>query len=144
MYECSSLTSMPARTPPSSIDDHLWQEIDEVMGGSAHFRNAHVIQRRGLRPQVMVVVVERRGLPSDENLRRRFGLTIRQSEVARLLAERLSNEEVAQRLGVTVNTARTHCERVLGKLGVRTRNHVREALLDPEYATVGYRGKGAA
>lgn len=135
---------MPSRTSRPSIDDTLWEEIDEAMGGSARFRNALMIRRRGLSPQVMVVVVERQGLPSDENLHRRFGLTSRQAEVARLLADRLSNEEVARRLGITVNTARTHCERVLGKLGVRTRAHVRAALLDPSHATVGSRAKGAA
>jgi DNA-binding CsgD family transcriptional regulator len=144
MYEYHSIASMPARPPSPSIDDTLWEEIDEVMGGSARFKDALMIQRRGLRAQVMVVVVERWGLPSDENLRRRFGLTSRQSEVARLLAERLSNEEMAQRLGITVNTARTHCERVLGKLGVRTRNHVRAALLDPSHATVGNGARGVA
>jgi len=144
MYECHTMASMPTRTHPPSIDDTLWEQIDEAMGGSARFTDALMIRRRGSHPQVMVVVVERRGLPSNENLRRRFGLTSRQSEVARLLAERLSNEEVAEMLGITVNTARTHCERVLGKLGVRTRNHVRAALLDPSYATMSHQRRGAA
>jgi DNA-binding CsgD family transcriptional regulator len=83
---------------------------------------------------IVVVVVERHALPEDEDLRRRFGLTPRESEVARLLADRLSNEEIARRLGISLNTARSHCESVLRKLAIHTRNGVRTALLDPGYA----------
>jgi DNA-binding response OmpR family regulator len=58
---------------------------------------------------------------SDEDLRTRFGLTARQTAVARLLGEGCSNAEIAQRLSVSYFTARNHTEQVLGKLGVGTR-----------------------
>ncbi|HEX2081275.1 MAG TPA: DNA-binding response regulator [Longimicrobium sp.] len=58
---------------------------------------------------------------SDEALRERFGLTARQTEVVRLLAEGCSNAEIASRLEMSYYTARNHTEQVLAKLGVSSR-----------------------
>jgi DNA-binding NarL/FixJ family response regulator len=63
----------------------------------------------------------RPGPLSDEALRERYGLTARQTEVARLLAEGCSNAEIASRLEMSYFTARNHTEQVLGKLGVPSR-----------------------
>ena len=51
-------------------------------------------------------------------------LTAREREVAALLAARRTNAEVAAALGVSEHTARHHTERVLRKLGVRSRRDV--------------------
>ncbi len=52
--------------------------------------------------------------------------TPREREVAALLAARRTNAEVAAALGVSAHTARHHVERVMRKLGVRSRRAVSE------------------
>ena len=61
---------------------------------------------------------------SDAELRERFGLTPRELEVARHVAAGLSNQEIAEHLGVSFFTARNHVERLLPKLGVGNRARV--------------------
>lgn len=51
-------------------------------------------------------------------------LTPREREVAALVAEGLTNRQIADRLCVSEGTARTHVERILGKLGVHSRVQV--------------------
>jgi DNA-binding NarL/FixJ family response regulator len=54
--------------------------------------------------------------------RRQDGLTSRQQDVVRLLADGLSNKEIAQALGVTPKTAMHHTAAIYQKLGVRGRS----------------------
>ena len=52
------------------------------------------------------------------------GLTARQSEVAALVAEGLTNRQVAERLGITERSAESHVERIRLRLGFRSRSQV--------------------
>ena len=52
------------------------------------------------------------------------GLTRREHEVAVLLAEGLSNKEIAARLVIAQRTVETHVDHILGKLGMTSRGQV--------------------
>ncbi len=58
------------------------------------------------------------------------GLTLRQAEVALLIAEGCSNPEIAERLGISRFTARNHAEQILARLRVESRWQVARALCD--------------
>lgn len=64
-------------------------------------------------------------------LAERYGLSLRELEVALLLAEGRSNAEIAAAVKVSTHTARHHTQHVLGKLGVRSRS--RAAALISEF-----------
>jgi len=49
------------------------------------------------------------------------GLTEREQEVLRLVAEGLSNKEIAQKLQVTKRTAEFHMSNILKKVGMASR-----------------------
>ena len=80
---------------------------------------------------LVVVVLER--VPSRAELSgrliERYGLTPRESAAATLLARRYSTAEIARTLGISVHTARHHTERVLTKLGVKSRAEAAEKLV---------------
>src|SRR6059036_3004747 len=58
----------------------------------------------------------RRGRPRHPDI-----LTPREWEVRELLRQRLSNEQIAERLGITLDGAKYHVSQILSKLGVGTR-----------------------
>lgn len=57
----------------------------------------------------------------DESKARELQLTPRELEILGLVAEGLSNKEIAQRVFVSENTVKTHVSRVFDKLGARRR-----------------------
>lgn len=82
-------------------------------------------QLLGAEPAVLVTVSASAMEPlSDGTLHAEYGLTAREIQVARLIAEGLSNNEIADRLGVRFFTARNHVERTLAKLRVTSRHRV--------------------
>jgi DNA-binding NarL/FixJ family response regulator len=60
----------------------------------------------------------------NPNARKAPGLSPREMDVLTLIADGLSNEEIASRLNVSANTVKTHVARVLEKLDVRRRTAV--------------------
>jgi DNA-binding NarL/FixJ family response regulator len=56
------------------------------------------------------------------------GLTPRERQVAQLIAEGLTNTELARRLFISPRTAAVHVSSILRKLGVSSRTEVGRAL----------------
>ncbi len=60
------------------------------------------------------------GAPSS-GASRQFGLTARELDVLRLLTEGVSTRGIAERLFISLNTARNHVQRIIRKLGAHSR-----------------------
>jgi ATP/maltotriose-dependent transcriptional regulator MalT len=56
-----------------------------------------------------------------ESKREELGITRREFEVLELIAQGMSNREIAGKLYVSENTVKTHSSRVLDKLGAKRR-----------------------
>jgi DNA-binding CsgD family transcriptional regulator len=77
------------------------------------------------RPRWKTVIVEKEvyvkaGTINEKELAR-LGLSARELEVLRLMAEGLSNQEIAAQLFVSLNTIKTHSTNIFEKLDVRRR-----------------------
>lgn len=62
-----------------------------------------------------------------EELREQYGITEREGEIVRLVAQGLSNKEIASRLYVSEATVKTHMYRILRKTGLGNRTELGRA-----------------
>jgi len=58
---------------------------------------------------------------ADETKLKELGITPREFEILGLIAQGLSNREIADRLFVSENTVKTHSSRLFDKLGAKRR-----------------------
>lgn len=70
-----------------------------------------------------LVVLQPGAKPADT-----LDLSPREIDVARLIAEGLSNKEIAQRLGIALLTVKDHVHRILDKTGLRNRAAIAAAI----------------
>jgi two-component system, NarL family, response regulator LiaR len=57
----------------------------------------------------------------DDRKREDLGITRRELEILQLIAEGMSNREIAEKLYVSENTVKTHSSRVFDKIGAKRR-----------------------
>ncbi|MFD7921459.1 response regulator [Streptomyces sp. NPDC059740] len=90
--------------------EDIVRAIDDVLAGAA-----------GLSPGVQSRLLERLAQPAVQEPQVPDGLTAREVEVLRLVAEGLTNTEIARRLHVSVATVKTHINNIFAKAQVRDR-----------------------
>jgi NarL family two-component system response regulator LiaR len=80
------------------------------------------------KPKVQTVIVEKQvylatpaGFTLNENELKRLNLSRRELEVLQLIAEGLSNQEIADKLFVSTNTVKTHSAQIFEKMEVKRR-----------------------
>jgi DNA-binding CsgD family transcriptional regulator len=114
----------PTATPASS------RRVVRTATGRYRLRGCVVGPEASDTESAVLVSVERITVepPSPEALRDRFGLTLREVQVACLLVQRLTNDEIAGILGISSHTARHHTESILLKVGVKSRRSLHRAM----------------
>jgi NarL family two-component system response regulator LiaR len=75
----------------------------------------------GLRLTRRKVVVVRPDFTVDLSLLDRYGISKREYEVLELIAQGMSNREIAAKLFISLNTVKTHSSSLFSKLGARRR-----------------------
>ena len=112
--------------------EYRWLVIEysvEIYGGlvAAVFASVGIWLGLRLTKRTETVVVREVMVPApvgfvrDEGKLQALGITPRELEVLVLIAEGLSNKEIADRVFVSENTVKTHLSRVFDKLGARRR-----------------------
>jgi DNA-binding NarL/FixJ family response regulator len=75
-------------------------------------------------------IAKRLGLGVPRAARRPAGLSAREAEVHELIAQGLTNEEIARQLYISLSTTKVHVKHIYEKLGVRSRLEAARALRD--------------
>ena len=110
--------------------EYRWLVLDhsvEIYGGLVAAVFAAVGIWLGLKLTRRVEVVREVPVPAPAEFIRddakvdSLGLTARELEILSLIAEGLSNKEIADRVHVSENTVKTHSSRVFDKLGAQRR-----------------------
>lgn len=112
--------------------EYRWLVVDhsvEIYGGlvAAVFAGVGLWLGRKFTRGTETVVVREVPVPApagfvrDERKLQSLGITPRELEILELIAQGLSNREIANRVNVSENTIKTHSSRIFDKLGARRR-----------------------
>jgi ATP/maltotriose-dependent transcriptional regulator MalT len=112
--------------------EYRWLVVEhsiEIYGGlvAALFAAVGIWLGRKLTREKKTVVVREVLVPApaqfirDQGKLESLGITPRELEILELIAQGLSNKEIAERVFVSENTVKTHSSRVFDKLGARRR-----------------------
>lgn len=108
-----------------SFKERLMPSVEIIAGGTRLVATASIVRERLQSKGPVCLVTVRIGEDSRfASPAKPFLLTARESQIADLLARGRRNRDIAFALGITEHTARRHTERVLAKLGVRSRGAV--------------------
>ncbi|MFB6532459.1 LuxR C-terminal-related transcriptional regulator [Streptomyces noursei] len=115
----------------------LWESLGGRLGSVPFMRAQHLRFEAAVREALSAAAFERdfrRGARATVDEAMAYvlddaagvvpGLTRRESQVAELVAEGLTNKDIAARLTIAQRTAENHVERILGKLGLTSRTQL--------------------
>ena len=94
--------------------------VAAVFSGLGVWLGLKLTRERVVVKEVQVPAVVQAFVP-DEKRRDDLGITRREMEILQLVAEGMSNREIAGKLFVSENTVKTHCSRAFDKLGAKRR-----------------------
>jgi NarL family two-component system response regulator LiaR len=111
---------------------------------AAAIREAHA-GRSTLAPEAIQALLQPDGqdLARKADLSETFDLTPREREVLALMAEGLSNPDIAERLVISRSTAKAHVSNILSKLGVSNRAEAIALALQHDLSLAGPRPQSA-
>jgi predicted ATPase/DNA-binding CsgD family transcriptional regulator len=115
-------------SPYAAFDERCAGRARTALGAEAFVKAYGAMARAGLDEAIAFALDEKRSPARPRPAGRRAGrpgeLTRREREIAELVADGLSNREIAARLVIAQRTAETHVENILAKLGFTSRAQI--------------------
>lgn len=117
-------TSVRGGAARGARHDACETRLREQLGDGAFLKAFERGAGLGQEQSVVYALGETTAQPASEEIRDDSQLTSRQREVAQLLAEGLTNKEIAERLVIAQRTAEAHVENILTRLGFSSRAQI--------------------
>jgi class 3 adenylate cyclase len=107
------------------LSGETYSRVRDWIAGSGYESTEARLKLKGFSKPVIAQRVRRRGaVPASRENGHAGGLTRRELEIARLVAEGLSNREIASRSFISIRTAEYHVEQIRNKLGFNSRSQI--------------------
>jgi adenylate cyclase len=107
------------------LSPETYSRVRDWIAGSGYESTEARLKLKGVKKPVIAQRVRRRGAePAGRENGHPGGLTRRELEIARLVAEGLSNREIASRPFISIRTAEYHVEQIRNKLGFNSRSQI--------------------
>jgi adenylate cyclase len=107
------------------LSAETYRRVRDWIAGSGYESTEARLKLKGFKKPVIAQRVRRRGAAqAGGESGHSGGLTQRELEIARLVAEGMSNREIASRSFISVRTAEYHVEQIRNKLGFNSRSQI--------------------